>query len=72
MKTRKLNDGDTHGYLDGDKLIRTQNGLSPLRDNTHAEIGQNGKIVRIFKEEKKVEEPKKKVIKRKTKKEEEK
>ncbi len=48
---RLLNDGDTHGYLDGDRLIRTQNGLSAKRDNTHAVIGQNGKIESIFKKD---------------------
>jgi len=60
MKTRKLNDGDTKGYLDGDKLIMTQNGLEKKADNTHARIGQNGKIDSIFKEEVKKTEPKKK------------
>jgi len=52
MKTRLLNDGDVAGYLDGDKLIKTQNGVVLKEDNTHAEIGQNGKIVRIFSESK--------------------
>lgn len=59
MVTRKLNDGDVAGYLDGDKLIRCQNGIVKLADNTHANIGQNGKIASIYKmekESKKIEE----------------
>lgn len=51
MTTRLLNDGDTHGYIEGDILIRTQNGLVIKGDNTHAKIGQNGKIDSIFKKE---------------------
>ena len=53
-----INDSMTSGYDSfGRKLIRTKNGSQYRDDNTHAEVTHDMKnIVRIFKEEPKVEE----------------